>query len=91
MALGAEATTPVKHHEKSKLHLLIGEHTMQLNLYDVKDIQIEEVLFDDFVTRSLRITDEHNNTYTIKMFADDRGSVDFKYKPMRDERENASC
>ena len=64
---------------------------MQLNLYDVKDIQIEEVLFDDFVPRSLRITDEHNNTYTIKMFADDRSSVDFKYKPMRDERENASC
>ena len=44
---------------------------MQLNLYDVKDIQILEVLFDDFVTRSLKITDEHNNTYTIKMFADD--------------------
>ena len=64
---------------------------MQLSLYDVKSIQIEEVLFDDFVTRSLRITDEHNNIYTIKMFADDRGSVDFKYKPMRDERENASC
>ena len=64
---------------------------MQLSLYDVKSIYIEEVLFDDFVTRSLRITDEQNNTYTIKMFADDRSSVDFKYKPMRDERENASC
>jgi hypothetical protein len=77
--------------EKMQKHLLIGEHTMQISLYDVKSIQIEEVLFDDFVTRSLRITDEHNNTYTIKMFADDRSSVDFKYKPMRDERENASC
>jgi hypothetical protein len=64
---------------------------MYLSLYDVTDVQIQTVLFDDFATESLIITDDRNNTYQIKMFSDNPETLKFKYKPVRDERENTSC
>lgn len=64
---------------------------MKLTISDVDDIQISEILYDGFVVRSIKIIDKSNVSFEVRCFADDRNSLDFKYQPMRDERENTSC
>ena len=64
---------------------------MEIAMHQVSKIEIKETIYDGFVVRRLIVSDKLENSFTIKLFAKDRNSLDFTYLPMIDEREDTSC